>query len=75
LTDGGPGIPARLTRSALPAIAGALRRSLLDEIAASPFGPEAPGSIHRCCRPGFHQPPGLWIDARRVLVPFIARYS
>ncbi len=40
-----------------------------------PFGPEAPGSIHRLRRPGFHQPPGLSADARRVLVPFIARSS
>ena len=38
-----------------------------------PFGPEAPGSIRRRRRPGFHQPPGLSADARRVLVPFIAR--
>jgi len=37
----------------------------------SPFGPEAPGSIRRRRRPGFHQPPGLSADARRVLVPFI----
>ena len=56
-------------RSALPANAGALRRSLLSEL---PFGPEAPGSIHRRRRPGFHQPPGLSADARRVLVPFAA---
>src|SRR4029079_13116198 len=38
-----------------------------------PFGPEAPGSIRRRRRPGFHQPPGLSADARRVLVPFTAR--
>ena len=38
-----------------------------------PFGPEAPGSIRRRRRPGFHQPPGLSANARRVLVPFIAR--
>ncbi len=37
------------------------------------FGPEAPGSIHRRRHPGFHQPPGLSADARRVLVPFTAR--
>ena len=37
-----------------------------------PFGPEAPGSIRRRRRPGFHQPPGLSADARRVLVPFTA---
>ena len=42
-------------------------------VAASPFGPEAPGSIRRRRRPGFHQPPGLSADARRVLVPFTAR--
>jgi len=40
-----------------------------------PFGPEAPGSIRRRRRPGFHQPPGLSADARRVLVPFTARSS
>src|SRR5437773_11918767 len=40
---------------------------------ASPFGPEARGSIRRRRRPGFHQPPGLSADARRVLVPFAAR--
>ena len=65
-------------RSALPGIAGALRRSLLaDRRGYVPvlvaFGPEAPGSIHRRRRPGFHQPPGLSADARRVLVPFTAR--
>jgi hypothetical protein len=65
-------------RSALPGIAGALRRSLLARSAGSSpasfaFGPEAPGSIRRRRRPGFHQPPGLSADARRVLVPFIAR--
>jgi len=38
-----------------------------------PFGPEAPGSILRRCRPGFHQPPGLSADIRRVLVPIAAR--
>jgi hypothetical protein len=36
------------------------------------FGPEAPGAIHRRHRPGSHQPPGLWIGPRRVLVPFTA---
>ena len=41
--------------------------------AAALFGPEAPGSIRRRRHPGFHQPPGLSADARRVLVPFIAR--
>jgi hypothetical protein len=65
-------------RSALPCIAGALRRSLLGGSAVwfhspVPFGPEAPGSIRRRRHPGFHQPPGLSADARRVLVPFIAR--
>ena len=39
------------------------------------FGPEAPGSIPRRRHPGFHQPPGLCADARRVLVPFTAHYS
>ena len=62
-------------RSALPAIAGALRRSLLGVRTRLPFGPEAPGSIRRRRRPGFHQPPGLSADARRVLVPFTARIS
>jgi hypothetical protein len=62
-------------RSALPCIAGALRRSLLVAAVAAPFGPEAPGSIHRRRRPGFHQPPGLSADVRRVLVPFTARSS
>ena len=63
------------SRSALPGIAGALRRSLLRERASSRplFGPEAPGSIRRRRRPGFHQPPGLSADVRRVLVPFTAR--
>ena len=37
--------------------------------------PKAPGSIHRRCRPGFHQPPGLCAGSRRVLIPIIARYS
>ena len=65
-------------RSALPCIAGALRRSLLGSglrlrRGPSTFGPEAPGSIRRRRRPDFHQPPGLSADARRVLVPFIAR--
>ncbi len=64
-------------RSALPGIAGALRRSLLagggHEARSVAFGPEAPGSIRRRRRPGFHQPPGLSADARRVLVPFTAR--
>jgi len=63
-------------RSALPSIAGALRRSLLgavDLAGRAPFGPEAPGSIRRRRHPGFHQPPGLSADARRVLVPFTAR--
>ena len=63
-------------RSALPAIAGALRRSLLAcGVCRRPFGPEAPGSIPRRRRPGFHQPPGLCADVRRVLVPFTARSS
>jgi len=39
----------------------------------SPFGPEAPGSIPCRRRSGFHQPPDLSADARRVLVPFTAR--
>jgi hypothetical protein len=38
-----------------------------------PFGPEAPGSIRRRRRSGFHQPPDLSADARGVLVPFNAR--
>ena len=37
------------------------------------FGPVAPGSIRRRRHPGSHQPPGLWIGARRVLVPIKAR--
>ena len=41
----------------------------------SPFGPEAPGSIPRRRRSGSHQPPDLWADVRRVLVPFTARCS
>ena len=41
--------------------------------ARSPFGPEAPGSIPCRRRSGSHQPPDLCADARRVLVPFIAR--
>ncbi len=65
----------RIRRSALPCIAGALRRSLLRDGDPSRFGPEAPGSIHRRRRSGFHQPPDLSADARRVLVPFIARSS
>src|SRR6185436_8907265 len=61
-------------RSALPAIAGALRRSLLvGGSSPRPFGPEAPGSIPCRRRSGFHQPPDLSADARRVLVPFVAR--
>ena len=75
VTDGPGTFP---WRSALPGIAGALRRSLLAWSAGSwpaslAFGPEAPGSIHRRRRPGFHQPPVLSADARRVLVPFTAR--
>ena len=63
-------------RSALPCIAGALRRSLLVVRGAArrlAFGPEAPGSIRRRRHPGSHQPPGLWNGARRVLVPIKAR--
>ena len=37
------------------------------------FGPEAPGAIPCRRRSGSHQPPDLWIDVRRVLVPFTAR--
>jgi len=66
---------AEIRRSALPCIAGALRRSLLLDGVPPRFGPEAPGSIHRRRRSGFHQPPDLSADARRVLVPFIARSS
>jgi hypothetical protein len=44
-------------------------------LARLPFGPEAPGSIRRRRRSGFHQPPDLSADARRVLVPFTARSS
>jgi hypothetical protein len=78
VTDG-PGWSGRRPgpwRSALPCIAGALRRSLLGGACVAarvPFGPEAPGSIRRRCHPGLHQPPGLSADARRVLVPFTAR--
>ena len=39
------------------------------------FGPEAPGSIPCRRRSGSHQPPDLWVDVRRVLVPFTARSS
>jgi hypothetical protein len=70
VTDG-----REIRRSALPCNAGALRRSLLRDGDPSRFGPEAPGSIHRRRRSGFHQPPDLFADARRVLVPFIARSS
>ena len=66
---------AEIRRSALPCIAGALRRSLLPDGDPSRFGPEAPGSIYCRRRSGFHQPPDLSADARRVLVPFIARSS
>ena len=37
------------------------------------FGPEAPGAIPCRRRSGSHQPPDLWFDVRRVLVPFTAR--
>ena len=37
------------------------------------FGPEAPGAIPCRRRSGSHRPPDLWIDVRRVLVPFTAR--
>ena len=69
--------PGRGTwRSAVPSIAGALRRSLLAAAAgaAVAFGPEAPESIPCRRRPGFHQPPGLSADAstgtRLVHSPF-----
>ena len=64
-------------RSALPCIAGALRRSLLAPATRCrfAFGPEAPGSIPCRRRSGSHQPPDLWVDARRVLVPINARSS
>ena len=55
------------TRLALPGIAGALRRSLLGR--CRPFGPEAPGSIHRRCHPGSHQPPGLCAGSASVTRP------
>ena len=75
LTDGPSGCRHPIDRSALPCIAGALRRSLLvvrgwRRLA---FGPVAPGSIRRRRHPGSHQPPGLWNGARRVLVPIKAR--
>jgi len=50
-------------------------RSAPEPTELSPLGPEAPGSIPCRRRPGFHQPPGLCADARRVLVPFTARSS
>ena len=73
VTDGSTRDAILRRRSALPSIAGALRRSLLARRRRA-FGPEAPGSIPCRCRPGFHQPPGLCADARRVLVPFIALF-
>ncbi len=72
--------PGRPWRSALPCIAGALRRSLLAGAAgaAVAFGPEAPGSIPCRRRPGFHQPPGLSADAstgtRPVHSPFFVMW-
>jgi hypothetical protein len=62
-------------RSALPCIAGALRRSLLTSAAraASCSVRRLPGPFPRRRRSGSHHPPDLWVDARRVLVPFTAR--
>ena len=66
-------------RSALPCIAGALRRSLLGggsrcrAARRSRSVRRLPGPFAAAVAPGFHQPPGLSADARRVLVPFIAR--
>ena len=62
-------------RSALPCIAGALRRSLLTSAAhaASCSVRRLPGPFPRRRRSGSHQPPDLWVDSRRVLVPFTAR--
>ena len=86
LMTGGPsgGLrPRPADRSALPCIAGALRRSLLVvrcvlvrlrvRLRRPAFGPGAPGSICRRRHPGSHQPPGLCDGARRVLVPIDAR--
>ena len=50
----------RSGRSVLPAIAGALRRSLLGtRPSRTPFGPEAPGSIRRRPRAGLPPTPAL----------------
>jgi hypothetical protein len=63
-------------RSVLPAIAGALRRSLLRGGKRKPrFGPEAPGSIHRRPRAGLAPPPARCAEGmagtRPVHRPFV----
>ena len=76
LTDGPAGLRLRdRRRSALPCIAGALRRSLLTSAAraASCSVRRLPGPFPRRRRSGSHRPPDLWVDSRRVLVPFTAR--
>ena len=75
LVTDGPARVSAIDRSALPCIAGALRRSLLTSAAraASRSVRRLPGPFPRRRRSGSHQPPDLWVDARRVLVPFTAR--
>src|SRR5664280_2464773 len=51
------------SRSVLPFIAGALRRSLLASPGSSRFGPEAHGSIRSRRRPSLHQPLVLYAGA------------
>jgi hypothetical protein len=59
-------------RSALPAIAGALRRSLLERALPARSVRKLPGPFTAAATPVFHRPPGLSAGARRVLVPFTA---
>ena len=77
LATDGPSRVSTATDRRCPFIAGALRRSLLTSAAyaASCSVRRLPGPFPRRRRSGSHQPPDLWVDVRRVLVPFTARYS